>query len=57
MGSLALRHPASWSAGQPYELAAMGLFLASDEASYVNGQPIPVDGSLTASMQYAGKPI
>src|ERR1700750_2562339 len=44
-------------AGQPHELAAMGLFLASDEASYVNGQAIPVDGGLTASMPYAGKPI
>ena len=27
------------------------------EASYVNGQAIPVDGGLTASMPYAGKPI
>ena len=44
-------------AGQPHELAAMGLFLASDEASYVNGQAIPVDGGLTASMPYAGKPV
>ena len=44
-------------AGQPHELAAMGLFLVSDEASYVNGQAIPVDGGLTASMPYAGKPI
>src|SRR3954454_15917186 len=44
-------------AGQPHELAAMGLFLASDEASYVNGQAIPVDGALPASMPYAGKPI
>src|SRR6516162_10084294 len=43
--------------GQPHELAAMGLFLASDEASYVNGQAIPVDGGLTASMPYTGKPI
>ena len=43
--------------GQPHELAAMGLFLASDEASYVNGQAIPVDGGLTASMPYAGRPI
>jgi NAD(P)-dependent dehydrogenase (short-subunit alcohol dehydrogenase family) len=44
-------------AGQPHELAAMGLFLASDEASYVNGQAFPVDGGLTASMPYAGKPV
>jgi NAD(P)-dependent dehydrogenase (short-subunit alcohol dehydrogenase family) len=42
---------------QPHELAAMGLFLASDEASYVNGQAFPVDGGLTASMPYTGKPI
>jgi NAD(P)-dependent dehydrogenase (short-subunit alcohol dehydrogenase family) len=44
-------------AGQPHELAAMGLFLISDDASYVNGQAFPVDGGLTASMPYAGKPI
>ena len=43
--------------GLPKEIAAMALFLASDEASYVNGQAIPVDGGLTASMPYAGKPI
>jgi NAD(P)-dependent dehydrogenase (short-subunit alcohol dehydrogenase family) len=44
-------------AGQPHEIAAMGLFLASDDASYVNGQAFPVDGGLTASMPYAGKPV
>jgi len=43
--------------GQPHELAAMGLFLASDEASYVNGQAFPVDGGLTASMPDTGKPV
>ena len=43
--------------GQPHEIAAMGLFLASDEASYVNGQAFPVDGGLTAAMPYAGKPV
>ena len=44
-------------AGQPHELAAMGLFLLSDEASYVNGQAFPVDGGLSASMPYTGKPV
>src|SRR6202008_4029488 len=44
-------------AGQPHELAAMGLFLLSDEASYVNGQAIPGGGGLPPSMQYAGKLI
>ena len=36
-------------AGQPHELAAMGLFLASDEASYVNGQAFAVDGGLSST--------
>src|ERR1700756_477107 len=44
-------------AGQPHELAAAGLFFARAESSYVNGQAIPVDGGLTASTPYAGKPI
>jgi len=46
-----------YAADPRYGLAAMGLFLASDDGSYVNGQAIPVDGGLTASMPYAGKPI
>jgi NAD(P)-dependent dehydrogenase (short-subunit alcohol dehydrogenase family) len=36
-------------AGQPLEIARMALFLASDEASYVNGQAIAVDGGLSSS--------
>jgi len=35
--------------GQPIEIARMALFLASDEASYVNGQAIAVDGGLSSS--------
>jgi NAD(P)-dependent dehydrogenase (short-subunit alcohol dehydrogenase family) len=30
--------------GQPSEIAKVGLFLASDDASYMNGAVIPVDG-------------
>ena len=36
-------------AAQPEELARVALFLASDEASYVNGQAIAVDGGLSSS--------
>ena len=39
-------------AGAPEEIAAMALFLASDEASYVTGQAIAVDGGLTSTLPF-----
>ena len=36
-------------AAQPEELAQVALFLASEQASYVNGQAIAVDGGLSSS--------
>jgi NAD(P)-dependent dehydrogenase (short-subunit alcohol dehydrogenase family) len=36
-------------AGMPNEIAQMALFLASDAASYVNGQAFAVDGGLSSS--------
>jgi NAD(P)-dependent dehydrogenase (short-subunit alcohol dehydrogenase family) len=35
--------------GQPEELAGVVTFLASDDASYVNGQAVAVDGGLSSS--------
>jgi NAD(P)-dependent dehydrogenase (short-subunit alcohol dehydrogenase family) len=43
-------------AGGPEEIAAMALFLASDEASYVNGQAFPVDGGLSSTLPFV-RPI
>ena len=40
-------------AGRPEEIAAMALFLASDEASYVNGQAFAVDGGLSSTHPFA----
>lgn len=37
-------------AGQPEEIAQAALFVASDEASYVNGHALVVDGGLTSTV-------
>ena len=38
--------------GEPSEIAHAALFLASDDASYVNGQALAVDGGLSASLPF-----
>lgn len=39
--------------GLPEDIASMALFLASDEAAYVNGAHFRVDGGITASLPFA----
>ena len=43
----ALQRVPSGRTGDPRELAATAVWLASDAAGYVTGQMIPVDGGLT----------
>jgi len=43
--------------GHPEEVAAAILFLASDEASFITGQALPVDGGNTASLNLPGMKV
>lgn len=43
--------------GQPSEIAAAIAFLASDDASFVTGQALPVDGGNTASLNLPGMKV
>ena len=45
------QHPAG-RVGRPQDIAAMALFLASDDAGFITGQNFIVDGGMTAQMVY-----
>ena len=42
-------------AGSPDDVAQVACFLASDSASYVTGQALPVDGGLSCQLPFAGR--
>ena len=46
------RFSATSRPGQPEEIAQMAVFLASDDASFVNGQALPVDGGFSSTLPF-----
>ena len=53
---LAAFHPLG-RMGRPEEVAALILYLCSDEAAFVTGQAYPIDGGVTAMAHDASKPV
>jgi NAD(P)-dependent dehydrogenase (short-subunit alcohol dehydrogenase family) len=54
-GAIMLRHQPSPRFGRPSDIANTALFLASDEAEFVNGQLICVDGGMSAVQPFAAE--
>ena len=53
---LAAFHPLG-RMGRPEEVAALILYLCSDEGAFVTGQAYPIDGGVTAVTKDAGQPL
>jgi NAD(P)-dependent dehydrogenase (short-subunit alcohol dehydrogenase family) len=52
LGAVMLRHHLTPRLGRPEDIAAAVVFLASDEAAFITGQVICVDGGLLAHQPY-----
>lgn len=52
-GADAVQQP-SGRVGNPQDIAAMALFLASEKAGFINGENICIDGGMTRQMIYHG---